>query len=130
MAPKATLSVLVFKLWKYISQLPDIAQKCFYIRNEAMYQGVPKIKIVIQIKMRIGFCSIALAILIQQDFDYILLKTDIQRFVQNTETFISDIWKPRYKFPKFQFQNWWFNFLSQRQPINKVHTFNKFDPAH
>ena len=32
------------------------------------------------IKMRLGFCSIALAILIQQDLDYILLKTDIHSF--------------------------------------------------
>ena len=62
-------------------------------------QGVP-------IKMRLGFSSIALAILIQQDLDYILLKTDIHSFVSNTETFLSDIWKPRYRFPKFQFQNW------------------------
>ena len=38
--------------------------------------------------MRLGFCSIALAILIQQDLDYILLKTDIHSFVLNTETFL------------------------------------------
>ena len=69
-------------------------------------QGVP-------IKMRLGFCSIALSILIQQGSDYILLKTGIHSFVLNTETFLSDIWKPRYRFPKFQFQNWQCNFLSQ-----------------
>ena len=61
-------------------------------------QGVP-------IKMRLGFCSIALAILLQQDLNYILLKTDIHSFVSNTETFLSDIWKPRYIFPKFKYQN-------------------------
>ena len=61
-------------------------------------QGVP-------IKMRLGFSSIALAILIQQDLDYILLKTDIHSFVSNTETFLSDIWKLRYIFPKFKYQN-------------------------
>ena len=69
-------------------------------------QGVP-------IKMRLGFCSIALAILIQQDLDYILLKTDIHSFVSNTETFLSDIWKPRYILPKFKYQNWYRCFRSQ-----------------
>ena len=53
-----------------------------------------------------------LAILIQKGFDYILLKTDINSFVSNTETVLSDFWKTRYRFPKFQFQNWWCNFLS------------------
>ena len=50
--------------------------------------------------MRLGCCSIALAMLIQQGLDYIILKTDIHSFVSNTETFLSDIWKPRYRFTK------------------------------
>ena len=33
---------LVFKLWKYISRLPDIAQKSFCIQNEAMYISFQK----------------------------------------------------------------------------------------
>ena len=33
---KVTLPVLELKLWKSISRLPDIAQICFRIRNEAM----------------------------------------------------------------------------------------------
>ena len=45
--------------------------------------------------MRMGFRSIALAILIQQDLDYILLKTDIHSFVSKTETFLSDIFGRR-----------------------------------
>ena len=64
-------------------------------------------------KMWLGVCSISLAILIQQDLDYILLKTDIHSFVSNTETFLSDIWKPRYIFPKFKYQNWKCCFRSQ-----------------
>ena len=36
LAPNATLSVLVFKLWKYVSLIPDINQRCFFIQNEAM----------------------------------------------------------------------------------------------
>ena len=42
LAPKATLSVLVFKIWKYVSQLPGTAQKCFCIQNKAMYISFQK----------------------------------------------------------------------------------------
>ena len=62
--------------------------------SEPLPLPLPKVHGV-TIKMRLGFCSFALAILIQQELDYILLKTDIHSFVLNTETFLSDIWKPR-----------------------------------
>ena len=74
----------------------DMKNLLFVLKK--LVQGVP-------IKMRLSFCSISLAILIQQDLDYILLKTDIHSFVLNTKTFMSDIWKPRYICPKFKYQN-------------------------
>ena len=52
--------------------------------------------------MRLGFCSIALAILITQGLNYILLKTDIHSFVLNTETFPCNIWKPNIDFQIFK----------------------------
>ena len=77
----------IFLLWKRL---------CQYL---IFLQGV-------LIKIRLDFCSITLPILLCKGLDYILWKTDIHSFVLNTETFLSDIWKPRYRFPKFQFQNW------------------------
>ena len=55
---KVTLSVLVLKLWKYISWLPDIAHICFCIQNKAM---------------DIKLCGMIIARVIEQKTIHILL---------------------------------------------------------
>ena len=52
-------------------------------------QGVPK-------KMRLGFCLISQQPNIRFSNRFFLLKTEIHTLVLNTQTFLSNVWEPRY----------------------------------
>ena len=54
-----------------------VEMNAMHIKIFIEYYGIHEIMEGVPIKMRLGFCSIALAILIQQGLDYILLKTAV-----------------------------------------------------